>query len=633
MRSTILLFFLSLCFTTYAQWNNSASVNNPVCNFSGNQTAVQVISDAAGGAIYTWIDDRNGTQDIYTQRVDANGTRQWNTNGIAICNATSDQFAPKLVADGSGGAIIVWYDNRSGEWDIYAQRINAGGTTLWTADGVSICTATGNQNAQQLISDGSGGAIITWSDGRTGGPNAEIYAQRINTAGTTLWPTNGVSVCNASSLQNIPQLVSDGSGGAIIAWEDWRNSQSDIYAQRISSNGITSWTFNGVAICSQSGAHQYNTKIVTDGSGGAIMCWMDNRNAGTNTDIYAQKVNSTGIAQWTANGIAICNASGLQLSPQMISDGASGAIMCWEDRRANRDIYTQRVNTSGTVQWIANGIPVCSDFGTQEEPQMVARISGGAVFLWTDDRNVFQQDIYAQAMDAAGNALWIVNGVAVANELSAQFAAQLISDGVDGAIIAWQDARPATDYDIYSSKLFVNGTLPLQLLSFSGAAENKQVSLKWITENEINTAYFDIEFSTDGITFNKLGTISAKNSAGINQYSFTHIPPAADVLFYRLKQADINGRTEYSKSIKITPQKNAALYVYPNPAGNYIQFKNNGNTMVRQLQVINAAGKLIMLPAANNSLRYDISSLKAGIYFLRIVNQDKSATVIPFTKQ
>ncbi|HTP80635.1 MAG TPA: hypothetical protein VMM57_09550, partial [Bacteroidota bacterium] len=111
---------------------------------------------------------------------------QWSTNPIinnAICTAAYDQYSPTIVSDGSGGAIITWQDLRSGnDFDIYAQYINAAGTPQWPSNGVAICTATGDQASPTIVSDGSGGAIITWQDER--GANYDIYAQRINAAGT-----------------------------------------------------------------------------------------------------------------------------------------------------------------------------------------------------------------------------------------------------------------------------------------------------------------------------------------------------------------------------------------------------------------------------------------------------------------
>jgi Secretion system C-terminal sorting domain len=626
---------ISLCLRTSAQWSPDPTVNNAICNFTGGQTFLQMAGDGAGGTICTWVDTRNGTQDIYAQRMNANGTLQWNTDGIAICNAASDQFSPKIINDGSGGAIITWYDNRNGNWDIYAQRIDASGAVQWTADGVAICTQPGNQNAQQIISDGAGGAIIAWSDGRVGGPNADINAQRINASGTVLWVTDGVSVCNANSLQNIPQLVSDGAGGAIITWEDWRNfSQTDIYAQRISFNGFTNWAFNGVVICSDgSFRNQYNTKITSDGSGGAIICWLDNRNSGSNTDIYAQRVNASGLTQWVNDGIVVCTANNIQLTQQMISDGSGGAIIAWEDRRTDRDIYAQRVNISGAIQWAANGIAICNAAGIQEEPQLIARTSGGAILSWTDSRITFQLDIYAQAIDVTGTALWLGNGVPVATEANAQFSSQLVPGNTDEAIIAWQDLRSTLDYDIYSSKLASNGTLPVRLLSFSAVSNKNDVLLTWTTDNETSSSHFDIESSTDGAIFTKLGQVISKNTPGRNQYSFTHVSPAGATLYYRLKQVDIDGRFEYSNTIKVTIEGSIRLILYPNPAGNFLLLKNCRADEIQFMQIISTDGKTVMARKAGNQLQYDITTLKPGLYILKLVKKDGTTSIIRFKKR
>ena len=639
MKATFIFILALTNLGAFAQWSNNPSVNNAVCNFAGSQTNVQVVSDGAGGAICTWVDTRNGAQDIYAQRINATGALQWNVDGIAICNAVSDQYFPRLVSDAAGGAIIAWYDNRAGNYDIYAQRINATGAVQWTADGVAICTATGNQNAHQLIADGSGGAIIVWSDGRGGGPNADILAQRIDASGTVLWTTNGASVCNATSLQNTPQLVSDGAGGAIISWEDWRSfSQPDIYAQRISSNGFTNWSFNGVAICTEPNfANQYSTKIVSDGAGGAIICWLDQRNFGSGQDIYAQKVNASGLVQWVSNGVTVCNAAALQTAQQMIADGAGGAIITWEDRRTERDIYAQRLNNSGAAQWAANGIAICTIAGIQSEPQLVARLSGGTVIIWTDLRNSSQEDIYAQAVTLTGTEMWAANGVPVANESHSQSAAQLITDGADGAIIAWQDLRTTLDYDIYSSKLFANGTLPLKLISFTATLQNKNALLQWQTAEEINVARYNLQRSLNGNIFSTIGYVnSTGNSTATKNYSYTDNTITnlnADKIYYRLQMVDIDGKVAYSKIEVIKPGADLFVSVAPNPAQDYIIVSSPDN--IKALSIINTKGQILKTISLNGILHQqivDVKELPAGNYFIKAVGE-KQVWVNQFIKQ
>ena len=173
-----------------------------------------------------------------------------NTVNTAITTAAGSQYNPRMTTDGSGGAIIVWEDYRNGNMDIYARRIDADGTVLWTADGLAVTTATGNQSYHQVVTDGSGGAIITWQDDRNGSANPDIYAQRIDAGGTVQWTADGVAIVSNSATQYSPQLVSDGSGGAIITWAGLREgaAYADIYAQRIDASGAVQWAADGVLV-------------------------------------------------------------------------------------------------------------------------------------------------------------------------------------------------------------------------------------------------------------------------------------------------------------------------------------------------------------------------------------------------
>ena len=111
---------------------------------------------------------------------------------------------------------------KRGDSDIYAQRVNASGVPQWTADGVALCTAANYQAYPTIVSDGAGGAIVTWQDGRSGYRNsaADIYAQRVNALGVPQWTADGVALCTAASSQGSPTIVSDGAGGAIVTWQD-----------------------------------------------------------------------------------------------------------------------------------------------------------------------------------------------------------------------------------------------------------------------------------------------------------------------------------------------------------------------------------------------------------------------------
>src|SRR3990172_9462738 len=105
----------------FAQWSIDPFVNNAISSEADEQTYPTIASDGAGGAIITWIDGRSGDDDIYAQRIDAAGVVQWTAGGVAISTAANGQYLPTIVSDGAGGAIVAWYDSRSGaSYDIYA---------------------------------------------------------------------------------------------------------------------------------------------------------------------------------------------------------------------------------------------------------------------------------------------------------------------------------------------------------------------------------------------------------------------------------------------------------------------------------------------------------------------------------
>src|SRR5262249_7976869 len=134
---------LSTCWTTaaLAVWPTDPVVNVPICNRSTSYPVA--ISDGAGGAIFAW-EDESGISlpgDIYVQRINASGVVQWTANGVALTLDLDDQLQPHMVSDGAGGAIVVWQDGRNFDvsgYDLYAQRVNASGTPLWTANGVPV---------------------------------------------------------------------------------------------------------------------------------------------------------------------------------------------------------------------------------------------------------------------------------------------------------------------------------------------------------------------------------------------------------------------------------------------------------------------------------------------------------------
>lgn len=433
-----------------------------------------IVSDGAGGAIIVWQDSRGGTSnvDVYAQRVSAAGAVLWAANGVALCTATGNQVKPRIIPDGAGGAIVTWQDQRSAYSDIYAQRISAVGSLLWPANGVVVCSATYSQVSPSIASDGSAGAIITWEDYRVAG--CDIYAQRVSAAGMIQWPMDGVALCMAPSSQVAPAITSDGAGGAVVTWQDtYRFNNDDIYAQRVATDGTTQWQVNGVAVCTYSD-EQLEPKIVSDGTGGAIITWKDWR-VYNDFSIYAQRVSANGTLQWAAEGLPLCTDYGDQNGPNIVTDDVGGAIVAWYDNRSGisgeYDIYAQRVSAAGMIQWPTNGTAVCPAPGYQGAAALVADGVGGTIVTWRDFRSG-NNDIYVQRISAIGMAQWATNGVALCTATGQQMDPAIASDGNGGAIAAWLDYRHgSSNIDIYAQRIQGNGQLGGDVTAVSGGPE------------------------------------------------------------------------------------------------------------------------------------------------------------------
>jgi len=371
--------------TTQAQWQPNGV---PVCTEPSGQFGPHLVSDGAGGAIIAWWDGRAGFDyPIYAQRVNAGGAPKWTGNGVALSASAGDD--PAIASDGAGGAIVAWAGAR-------AQRVNASGVPQWTVNGVALSTTATGKAALSIVSDGAGGAIVAWLNFQSG--SWDVYAQRVNASGTPQWPDTAVAIC-AVADQPFPYpsgIDSDGAGGAIVTWDG-------AYAQRVNASGAPQWTANGIALSTAGGS---NVSIVSDGAGGAIVAWEDYRSG---SDIYAQRVDAAGDRQWANDGVAVCAAVGNQFSPTIGSDGAGGAIVTWEDGRGGfyLDIYSQRVNASGAPQWTSDGVVVCTAANDQYDPMIVSDGAGGAIVTWEDDRSGY--DIYAQHVTGPLNAVAIVS--------------------------------------------------------------------------------------------------------------------------------------------------------------------------------------------------------------------------------
>ena len=173
-------------------------------------------------------------------------------------------------------------------------------------------------------------------------------------------------------------------------------------------------------------------------------------------------------------------------------------------------------------------------------------------------------------------------------------------------------------------------TLPLNLISFGGRKLNSTVLLDWTTDNEVNTSHFVIERSVDGRNYTAIGNISSNNLSTRNQYQYKDQLPLSTTNYYRLKQVDINNSYTYTRIVKIDFRKSITVSISPNPAKDMMLIEGAEN--FEEAHIINLQGAILKKMKVVANLRLNVSDLRAGQYFVRLIGKAQEET-ISFLKQ
>lgn len=168
----------------------------------------------------------------------------------------------------------------------------------------------------------------------------------------------------------------------------------------------------------------------------------------------------------------------------------------------------------------------------------------------------------------------------------------------------------------------IGTVLPVTLERFAARKSGETAQLEWTVSEASRFSHFEVERSTSGAKFETLGQVAPRENTN-GAYSFNDATPENGTNHYRLKMIDLDGSFTYSAVQRLNFSIDAAISVYPNPASSnlYVQTPN----APAMISVTNAAGITIpaIIATEGSRSRIDVSSLPAGLYFVRI--QDGAA--------
>ena len=423
----------------------------------------------------------------------------------------------------------------------------------------------------------TGNAIFEYSATDNSGftSNSALYTIPVNNLPPTAIPVVAPVMPNSNGPTAIPSLVGSDADGTVVSYT--------ISSLPLPGQGVL--LLNGVPVT----AGQVLTPIqisqlqfdpASGYTGEVVFNYFatDNNNQASNVAAYS--LNVTGIPPVSEDVVApqMENTSGPVAIPLLSSSDADGSI-------ATYVINSIPPATQGVL--LLNGLPVT--VGQVLSPAEIAQLQ------------------FDPAIGFSGNALF--------------------------NYAAFDNGGNLSNTATYVIPVIPPIVLPVKLITFTGKLTGGKTVLFWETSQELNSDYFDVERSTDGVNYQKNGTVKAAgNSAVSRQYGFTDIQPQNGINYYRLKMVDKDGIFDYSNIVIIKVNEKVHLNVWPNPFKDQIQvsIQMDKNDLI-PVRLVDVSGKTIRftnvsVQRGRNQFTIDgLGNLQPGVYFIELSDNNKRA--------
>ncbi|MEP7374415.1 MAG: ELWxxDGT repeat protein [Chitinophagaceae bacterium] len=515
-----------------------------------------------------------------------NGMELWKTDGTD--NGT---VMVKDIKPGSANSSI-GYLTEVNHILFFVANNGSAGTELWKSDGTTAGTV--------MVRDIRPGSMGSNPSGLVNLNGIVYFAADDGINGTELWKSDGTTAgtvlvkdINSLSASSYPQSLANVNGTLYFAAEN-------------GSSGVELWKSDGTA------AGTILLKDIWPGAGDGYPSGLINV-AGTLFFSAADGIKGTEL--WKSDGTAAGTVLVKDIWP------GAGDSYPFSMKSVDGQLFFSADNgTKGDELWKSDG----TGAGTVLVKDIWPGIESGAAGNFSE---FIHKLVFTGNDGVSGYTTWQSDGSALGTTVA--------TIGTPGNM---QELVETTD-NIYASitenvmgrelwAISYNSILPVHLLEFNGVLSENNAILDWKTENEINADEFIVERSMNGSNnFSAAGKAKSANTPGVHNYSFTDANVtqlASDVIYYRLKQKDIDGHFTYSKVVTLTVRAKSALVLFPNPAANQIILAITAKrTEKLGYSVFDNAGRIVMQQTSHvltgaNSFTIDINKLPAGVYYLKL---------------
>ncbi len=378
-----ILIFLSV-FTIRAQWSTDPN-NNLIVGYGLDP---HICSDSTGGCYITYdYENIYYPRKLALERLDKYGYKSWGTLK-QILGELPEQSHAEIIEDGEGGVIVSYEDRFEDlpitEQRVRVQRVDSSGNFLWGTTGVKVTLEEINHGKQQLVTDGSGGAVVAWVNTLD-----QYKVNWISSAGQRMWGDSGLALTSGSSSQPIVIKATDGNyyiqagtiiyrinqngeirnqyssttfgqpvpdpeGGVVLSGRVWNGMIPKLVSQRKDSLGNNLWQEPYVEIAD---SLYINTRLLIQNNKGYYYYgWSGDKNGISRVAQY-QALRFDGTKLFPEGSISLSDNTPITVAG-IVSSDSSRTILIWNDATISSSTIAQMFDTLGNKLWDENDVMV-----------------------------------------------------------------------------------------------------------------------------------------------------------------------------------------------------------------------------------------------------------------------------------
>jgi len=490
-------FILSTLNFASAQWTANTAMNTPI-GYANSSLTPEAASTSDGKTFIAYYNNSSGNYNMYLQLLDIDGNKLFGPNGMLVCSLPSGSaiYVYHIAVDHEDNAIIA-FQYQPSSMEAIAFKVDTIGNQLWGSTGVDL----GPGLAPSIGVLANNDIVFAWN-------SSGIQFRKYSSLGVAQWAAVHSVVSPTAHNVSSPQIVPMSNNEFILIFMAQPGTSFMVvnhYAQRYDTSGAPLWT-NATELSTATAGWTHLPAWVSDGSDGCYISFSGG--IGVSNDVIAQHLLSNGTVGWGTNGVDVSASSQMEFENYIAHDPVTKWTWVLEREtdagQGQSGLFIQKFDSSGNKLFSANSLTLFPISASLYYPAGLQLMNGDPVFVYYDNSNQYN----AMKLDTAGNTVWTPASTNVCSLSDVKSHPHLLGFLNNQVVHVWQDSRGGST-GVYAQNILSNGLIgPLELVSPS-----PETSIN-VYPNPVSK-----QFTVWGLGFGEESVLDIYNSIGEKIYS------------------------------------------------------------------------------------------------------------------